>query len=120
MDRRTDAFLAIACVAIAGGLSCRYAPPVMPPPADAVVFRADPPTIEPGESATLIWNVPGASKVSIQEAVGEAKLRDVGSFASHGSLAVQPVEDSTYVIACEEDSKVSCASVRVRIRVKPR
>lgn len=43
--------------------SCVTSPPIQPP---IYSLDAEPPSISAGESATLSWNVSGASKVSIE------------------------------------------------------
>ena len=48
-------------------------------------FRASPSTVEPGESATLSWNVSGATSVSIDQGIGTVSaigsiVANLGSF----------------------------------------
>jgi len=95
------------------------APPAPAPP--SYVFNVEPTTIAPGEWATLFWNIPGATKVSIEAAGLKTtdELQRLGSFDPVGSLRVAPASDTTYVITCEGGTTVTCASVSVRIRVKP-
>ena len=82
------------------------------------VLAAEPSVISPGESAVLLWKVPGATKVSVSAGASVGgEFHDIGAFGGSGRLEVQPAEDTTYVITCEGSSTISCASVSVRVRV---
>src|SRR4030042_6001019 len=59
-------------------------------------FEADPPTITAGGSATLKWNVSGATKVSIDQGIG--------SVALSGSRAVMPSATTVYTLTATNAS----------------
>ncbi len=59
-------------------------------------FEADPPTITVGGSATLKWNVSGATKVSIDQGIG--------SVALSGSRAVMPSATTVYTLTATNAS----------------
>lgn len=87
---------------------------------DGFLFEVQPRVIAPGEPALLRWSIKGATKVVIQEASkSSSQLHKIGTFGGSGSLQVRPEEDTTYVVSCE-GSTTSCASVSIRVRVKPR
>ena len=91
------------------------------PKSEDFIFSVQPQVIAPGETAILRWSIKGASKVVIEE-MPESKrdLRKLGTFDSTGSLEVCPKEGTTYVVSCEGSTTYSCASVTVRVQVKPR
>jgi len=62
-------------------------------------FGADPPTIAAGESSTLSWNVLGATKVSIDQGIGNVALS--------GSRAVMPSETTVYTLTATNASGTS-------------
>jgi hypothetical protein len=85
------------------------------------MFEIQPRVITAGETAVLRWSVKGATKVVIEEVPDSKRyLKPVGTFGGSGSIPVSPKENTTYVISCEGSTTVSCASVSVRVRVKPR
>jgi len=53
-------------------------------------FDADPPTVAAGESSTLKWNVSGATKVSIDQGIGNVALT--------GNRAVMPGATTVYTL----------------------
>lgn len=96
-----------------------------PQKSEDFVFDIQPREITAGERAVLRWSIKGATKVTIEEApdsgAGKSDLRELGTFAgSSGTLEVRPRESMTYVISCVGVTTYSCASVSVRVRVKPR
>ena len=65
-----------------------------------VSFEASPSSIEKGQSATLIWNVTGATKVQIDQGIGTVDVA--------GTLSISPATNTTYTIsASNEDSWAS-------------
>jgi hypothetical protein len=67
---------------------------------DIVSFEASPPGIEKGQSATLIWNVTGATKVQIDQGIGAVDVA--------GTIPISPSTSTTYTIsASNEDSWAS-------------
>ncbi|SRR5579883_336775 len=85
------------------------------------VFEAKPREITARQAATLYWSMKGVTRVFIEAASrSDRELRPLGSFAAPGSLRVTPKEDTTYVVSCEGSPTYSCASVTVRVKVKPR
>jgi hypothetical protein len=88
--------------------------------ADEFLFDVQPRIITAGEPATLRWSIKGATKVMLEEASGSGReLRKMGTFGGSGSVQIHPKEDTTYVISCEGSTTFSCASITVRVRVKP-
>jgi hypothetical protein len=65
-----------------------------------VSFEASPSSIETGQSATLIWNVTGATKVQIDQGIGTVDVA--------GTTPISPTTSTTYTIsASNEDSWAS-------------
>ena len=62
-------------------------------------FEADPSTISAGGSSTLRWNVSGASKVSIDQGIGNVALT--------GSRAVMPSATTVYTLTATNAAGVS-------------
>jgi hypothetical protein len=118
----------LLCLGLLAGLGCRHGiesnslqPAVLRHEdllnaSEDFVFQADPPVISLGQATVLRWNIRGASNIAIEEASDGGKLRPLGKFSGSGTLRVSPQGDSTYVISCEGNATVSCASVSVRVR----
>ena len=85
--------------------------PLPPPVINS--FTAIPATINPGDSATLQWNVSGATTVSIDH--------NVGGIALIGSHFVSPTATTTYTLTATNGagSKTSTAKVTVTQPNKP-
>ncbi|MBL8920597.1 MAG: lamin tail domain-containing protein [Myxococcaceae bacterium] len=77
--------------------------------ARAALFSAVPSTIEAGGSATLVWNAPGATAVTLEE-VGGPRL-DIGAQLESGSARVSPNSTTTYRLTA--DDKVTTTTVSV-------
>ncbi len=74
-------------------------------------FDADPAGIFQGESATLSWNVSGATKVSIEP--------DVGNVALTGRRVVSPTTTTTYTLTAVNEAGTVTATARVVVAVAP-
>ncbi|MCA2977314.1 MAG: hypothetical protein INH37_03435, partial [Myxococcaceae bacterium] len=68
--------------------------------ARSALFSAIPATIEAGQSATLVWNAPGARTVTL-EAVGGAAI-DLGSQRESGSVRVTPQRSTFYLLRADD------------------
>jgi hypothetical protein len=65
-----------------------------------VSFEASPSSIETGQSATLIWNVTGATEIKIDQGIGTVDVA--------GTTPISPTTSTTYTItASNEDSWAS-------------
>ena len=71
-------------------------------------FEASPPTIEPGESVTLSWNVSDATSVSIDHGIG--------TVPASGSMVVTPDVTTTYELTATSGDFAVIASVIVRVQ----
>jgi tRNA A-37 threonylcarbamoyl transferase component Bud32 len=91
-------------------------PPVVPPPGQPVVqtavqrFAVDPPSISPGGSATLSWEVTGAQEVIIDNGIGKVDVI--------GGRGVTPSATTTYVLTATGPGGSARAVVRVEVRPK--
>ena len=102
------------------GAGCAHESLRSPLPPIGYMFEAEPAAVEPGQSTTLHWSIPGATKVTI-DAAGmndRRELVNVGTFAATGQVDVRPAGDTTYVITCENAESVTCASVSVRVLIR--
>ncbi|MFA5399841.1 MAG: hypothetical protein WC169_09075 [Dehalococcoidia bacterium] len=70
-------------------------------------FSSNPGTITAGQSATLSWNVTGATSVSISPAVGNV--------SSSGSKTVTPTETTSYTITAVNDAGSSTTTAKVTV-----
>ena len=69
-----------------------YAPPVVSD------FEVSPPFVNPGRTATLTWNVSGATNVNIDPGIGQV--------ASSGSQTVYPGYTTTYILTASNSAGV--------------
>jgi len=104
----------LACgVAVFVILSCSCITIVTPPPKKTghpviSTFTASPQTIQAGESAKLVWNVTEATKVSIDQGIGD--------ISSSGAIVVSPVSTTTYtLIATRSNGTSVTATAQVAI-----
>ena len=104
MNRIAALFLVVAVVLLVGCLPKAPSLPGGQPPVISS-FDADPPSITKGESATLSWNVSGATKVSIEP--------DVGSVALTGRRMVSPAMTTAYTLTAVNEAGTVTATARV-------
>lgn len=71
-------------------------------------FTATPGALEPGESATLSWDVTGATSLSIDNGVGAVDNPS-------GSTSVSPAETTTYALSATNDAGTTTATVTVGV-----
>src|SRR6185312_14417233 len=76
-------------------------------PPSITSFLSSPAAVAPGQSATLSWNVSGATALSIDNGVG-----DVSSLTAK---SVSPQQTTTYTLTASNSSGVSAASVSVTV-----
>jgi hypothetical protein len=91
-----------------GGTDSRAVSVVVDDAEGEVSFRALPPVINGGASATLVWTAPGATAVSL--AAG-AQAIDVSGQRTSGAVTVSPRFDTTYTLTV--DGRTQTASVTV-------
>ncbi|MDD5311599.1 MAG: hypothetical protein PHO26_01000 [Dehalococcoidia bacterium] len=70
-------------------------------------FTANPVSITAGQSATLSWNVTGATSVSISP--------DIGTVSSTGSKAVSPAATTSYILTATNDADSASASTTITV-----
>jgi hypothetical protein len=78
-----------------------------PDPSLRATVTAQPHQIQPGESATLQWQVPGATSVSIDHGIG--------TVPTSGTLDVRPSVSTTYFLTAEGPGESTTASVSVDV-----
>jgi hypothetical protein len=94
--KKLSLFLLLAVMITAGCL-----PPSGEPPA-IISFDAEPPTVAAGESSTLKWEVSGATKISIDQGIGNVALS--------GSRAVMPSATTVYTLTATDAAGVSATA----------
>ena len=72
-----------------------------------VTIRANPTSIERGQSTTLTWETVNAAEVTIDNGIGTVE--------ASGSRTVRPLESTTYRIRATNNVAVAAAEVRVTI-----
>ncbi|HXM96631.1 MAG TPA: peptidoglycan-associated lipoprotein Pal [Candidatus Dormibacteraeota bacterium] len=85
------------------------APAYTPPPAarPTVTLKADPTSINKGESTTLSWSSTNATQVTIAP--------EVGAVAAEGSTKVTPSDSASYSITAKGPGGSADASVRITV-----
>jgi len=73
-------------------------------------FRADPPSIESGGSATLTWDVSGSGEVTIDQGIGKV--------AGTGALRVQPANSTSYALTAVGPGGSTRATVAINVQPK--
>ncbi|MBX5482869.1 MAG: lamin tail domain-containing protein [Myxococcaceae bacterium] len=96
MKISSGAFAAVPALLCAVGCTQSEAPRPLPAPPVVVDFSADVTRINPGESATLTFDVTGADEVTIVDQTG-GKIAYDGD-ATHGTAVVSPLETAFYVL----------------------
>lgn len=87
-------------------------PETPPPPAKpSITFSAEPSTIERGQSASLRWEVTGATEYSIDNGVG--------SVQSNGTRQVYPTATTTYTLTATGPGGTSTATATVNVTAPP-
>jgi len=74
-------------------------------------FTAAPPTIAPGDSSVLSWNVTGATSVTISHGIG--------SVSSTGTRSTSPATTTNYLLTATNSSGSVYATATVTIAPKP-
>ncbi|MDD5647443.1 MAG: hypothetical protein PHY03_00750, partial [Dehalococcoidia bacterium] len=85
-------------------------PPVGTPP-DIIVFSNNPSTIDAGGTSTLLWNVTGATSVSIDQGIG---LVDVA-----GTSVVAPAASTVYTVSATNSAGTVTRSVVTTVNSAP-
>jgi hypothetical protein len=87
-------------------------------------FEAMPAKVAPGETAILRWVVQGAARVWLEEVVEGSgnwrrfELRELGDLARDGGIQVKPRSTTRYLLNCESQAGLACASLSVRVELK--
>jgi hypothetical protein len=89
--------IALILLAVMFTAGCNLANTNQPPLVNS--FVADPPTIVPGGSSTLSWNVSGATNVIIDQGIGSVSLT--------GNRAVMPNVTSVYTLTATNAAGIS-------------
>ena len=121
--RRKDVVLLLLIVSVLMAASCKKrvaaTPPPPPPPvapappapAPAITLRAQPATIERGQSSTLQWEARNAATVQIDP--------EVGQVAVTGNRQVNPTSSVTYTARATGPGGTATDNARVTVNVPP-
>ncbi len=106
--KRIFVLIALLLITIAGCINVTQPPPapVVTPPA-IVAFSASPATIKAGESATLLWNVTGATSVTIDQGIGKVDVA--------GTKAVSPTKTTIYTLTATNSAGTNTQPVTLTI-----
>ena len=113
LSKRSPAVIPIAFSLAVFTVGCEK--PIPPPPSPAppaaaariVSFRVEPPSIQPGQPATLQWEVAGAASVSIDNAIG--------TVPAVGSRRVFPAGSRTYTLTASGPGGSVTASATIEV-----
>jgi PKD repeat protein len=101
----------LAClllITITGCINITQPPAAQPAtPPVVVTFSANPTEIKTGESATLLWNVTGATSVTIDQGVGNVAVA--------GSKTVSPTKTTTYTLTATNSAGTKTESVTLTV-----
>ena len=70
-----------------------------------LLFNVEPSRINKGETANLIWNVTGATTVSIDNDIGDVSLS--------GTRIISPIQNTTYVLAASNSNTSKMATTQI-------
>ena len=105
--KRTSALARLAVFAVfALGAACAQRAPTIQ------FFAAAPPEIAPGGTSMLVWEVSGATSLSLEPDIGPAIGEVTGPF-----VMVQPASTTTYTLTAAGDAGTAQASVTVSVTV---
>ena len=75
-------------------------------------FTANPPSIAPGGSSTLTWEVSGATSLTLRQSVGV----DIGEVSvTTDSMVVKPLETTTYTLEATNGQSTTADEVEVEV-----
>ncbi|HLO25541.1 MAG TPA: OmpA family protein, partial [Geobacteraceae bacterium] len=77
----------------------------MAPPAPTSSMSVTPPSIAPGESATLNWNALNVTNCDLQPGIGPVKPQ--------GSMSIKPSADTAYTLACSGPGGTTSSTANV-------
>ena len=83
----------------------------VPPPLPTITLRAEPATIERGQSSTLRWEAQNAASVDIQP--------EIGSVTASGTRTVSPSWSVTYTAAATGPGGRASDTTRLTVTVPP-
>jgi len=107
--------LLLLLILIPGCFTFQTPPPTTTPPAGTppviIAFSNNPATINAGGTSTLLWNVTGATSVSIDQGIGQVNVA--------GTRAVSPSKSTVYTISAINSSGTVIRSSAIIIVAVP-
>jgi PKD repeat protein len=95
-------------ITITGCINITQPPAAQPAtPPVVVTFSASPTEIKTGESATLLWNVTGATSVTIDQGIGDVTVAD--------TKTVSPTKATTYTLTATNSAGTTNQSVTLTV-----
>ena len=73
-----------------------------------LLFNVEPSMINKGETANLIWNVTGATTISIDNGIGDVSLS--------GTRIISPIQNATYVLTASNSSTSKTATTQIIVK----
>jgi len=84
------------------------ATPVTTPPS-VIVFSSNPAAINPGGTSTLLWNVTGATVVSMDRGIGQVEVA--------GTILVSPASSTVYTLTASNPAGTVTRSATVTVNI---
>jgi hypothetical protein len=106
--KRIFVLVSLILMTVVGCVNITQPPPapVVTPPA-IVAFNASPAELKAGDSATLLWNVTGATSVTIDQSIGVVAVA--------GTMAVSPTQTTTYTLTATNSAGTTTQPVTLTI-----
>ena len=106
--KRIFVLITLLLITIAGCINVTQPPPAPVVTLAAIVaFSASPTEMKAGESATLLWNVTGATSVTIDQGVGKV--------AAAGTKGVSPTKTTTFTLTATNSAGTNTQPVTLTI-----
>jgi PKD repeat protein len=100
--------VSLLLITITGCINITQPPAAQPAtPPVVVTFSASPTEIKTGESATLLWNVTGATSVTIDQGIGDVTVAD--------TKTVSPTKTTTYTLTANNSAGTKTESVTLTV-----
>jgi len=101
----------LICVLLSGCITFQIMPSTTDEPSGTapiiLVFSSNPATINASGTSTLLWNVTGATSVSIDQGIGQVDVA--------GSRTVSPAKSTTYTISATNAGRTVTRSITVAV-----
>jgi hypothetical protein len=108
VNKRYLILISLLVLAISGCINITQPPAQTTAPPVVVVFSATPAEIKSGDSSTLLWNVTGATSVTIDQGIGNVAVA--------GSKTVSPTENKVYTLTATNSAGTTVQPVSLKVQ----